>query len=138
MSVSYQLVQRPNPKDRLAPKKYYASVKNSGMTEFESLCTTIADRGTCIKGDIQAALDGLIFTMKQSLSEGRIVQLGEFGNFRMSLGGEGVEFPDDYATSMILRKRIIFTTGKLLKDMMKTMSFKSAGVKAPTVPVVEG
>ena len=56
----------------------------------------------------------------------------------MSLGGEGVEFPDDYATSMILRKRIIFTPGKLLKDMMKTMSFKSAGVKAPTVPVVEG
>ena len=138
MSVSYQLVQRPNPKDRLAPKKYYASVKNSGMTEFESLCTTIADRGTCIKGDIQAALDGLIFTMKQNLAEGRIVQLGEFGNFRMSIGGEGVEFSEDFSVSMIERKKIIFTPGKLLKDMMKTMSFKSAGVKAPTVPVVEG
>jgi len=135
MSVSYQLVQRPNPKDRLAVKKYYASVKSSGMTEFESLCATIADRGTCIKGDIQAALDGLVFTMKQSLAEGRIVQLGEFGNFRMSIGGDGVENSIDYATSMILRKRIIFAPGKLLKDMMKTMTFKSAGVKAPVVVV---
>ena len=133
MSVAYQLVLRPNPKDRLAVKKYYASVKNSGTTEFETLCTTISDRGTCIKGDIQAALDGLIFSMKMGLSEGRIIQLGEFGNFRMSVGGTGVEASADYSTSMILRKKIIFTPGKLLKDMMKTIAFKSAGVKVPEV-----
>ena len=133
MSVAYQLVLRPNPKDKLAVKKYYASVKNSGTTEFESLCTTISDRGTCIKGDIQAALDGLIFSMKMGLSEGRIIQLGEFGNFRMSVGGTGVEASADYSTSMILRKKIIFTPGKLLKDMMKTISFKSAGIKVPEV-----
>ncbi len=88
MSVPYQLVLRANPKDRLAPKKFYGAVKNSGMTEFETLCTTISDRGTCIKGDIQAALDGLIHTMKMGLAEGRIIQLGEFGNFRMSIGGK--------------------------------------------------
>ncbi|MDD4821666.1 MAG: hypothetical protein PHI48_03810 [Bacteroidales bacterium] len=133
MSVAYQLVLRPNPKDKLAPKKYYASVKASGTTEFESLCTTISDRGTCIKGDIQAAIDGLIFSMKQGLAEGRIIQLGEFGNFRMSVGGTGVEDSAEYSTSMILRKKIIFTPGKLLKDMMKTISFKSAGVKPPEV-----
>lgn len=133
MSVAYQLVLRPNPKDKLAVKKYYASVKNSGTTEFETLCTTISDRGTCIKGDIQAALDGLIFSMKQGLAEGRIIQLGEFGNFRMSAGGTGVEDSAEYSTSMILRKKIIFTPGKLLKDMMKTIAFKSAGVKVPEV-----
>lgn len=133
MSVAYQLVLRPNPKDKLAVKKYYASVKNSGTTEFETLCTTISDRGTCIKGDIQAALDGLIFSMKQGLAEGRIIQLGEFGNFRMSVGGTGVEDSADYSTSMILRKKIIFTPGKLLKDMLKTISFKSAGVKVAEV-----
>ena len=135
MSVAYQLVLRPNPKDKLAVKKYYASVKNSGTTEFETLCTTISDRGTCIKGDIQAALDGLVFSMKMGLSEGRIIQLGEFGNFRMSVGGTGVEDSADYSTSMILRKKIIFTPGKLLKDMMKTIAFKSAGVKVPEVVV---
>ena len=133
MSVAYQLVLRPNPKDKLAVKKYYASVKASGTTEFETLCTTISDRGTCIKGDIQAALDGLVFSMKMGLSEGRIIQLGEFGNFRMSVGGTGVEDSAEYSTSMILRKKIIFTPGKLLKDMMKTISFKSAGVKVPEV-----
>ena len=108
-------------------------MKNSGTTEFESLCTTISDRGTCIKGDVQAALDGLVFSMKMGLSEGRIIQLGEFGNFRMSVGGTGVEASADYSTSMILRKKIIFTPGKLLKDMMKTISFKSAGIKVPEV-----
>ncbi|MDD4822489.1 MAG: HU family DNA-binding protein [Bacteroidales bacterium] len=133
MSVAYQLVLRPNPKDKLAPKKYYASVKASGTTEFESLCTTISDRGTCIKGDIQAAIDGLIFSMKQGLAEGRIIQLGEFGNFRMSVGGTGVEDSKEYAVSMILRKKIIFTPGKLLKDMMKTIAFRSAGVKPAEV-----
>ena len=136
MSVPYKLVLRHNPKDKLAPKKYYGAVKNSGKTEFETLCTTISDRGTCIKGDIQAALDGLIFSMKQGLAEGRIIQLGEFGNFRMSVGGTGVEDSADYSTSMILRKKIIFTPGKLLKDMLKTISFKSAGVK-PTEVVTE-
>lgn len=137
MSLTYHLIQRANPKDKLAPKKYYASVKSGGLVSFDSLCATISDRGTCIKGDIQAALDGLIFTMKQNLAEGRIVQLGEFGNFRMSLGGEGVENSADYSTSMIERKKIIFTPGKQLTDMMKVMSFKSAGIAPSTTEVVE-
>jgi len=135
MSVAYQLVLRPNPKDKLAVKKYYAAVKSSGMTEFETMCTTISDRGTCIKGDIQAALDGLIFAMKMGLAEGRINQLGEFGNFRMSLGGSGVEDSKEYSTAMITRKRIIFTPGKLLKDMLKTVTFRSAGVSVPAAVV---
>jgi len=135
MSVAYQLVLRPNPKDKLAVKKYYAAVKCSGMTEFETMCTTISDRGTCIKGDIQAALDGLVFSMKMGLAEGRIIQLGEFGNFRMSVGGSGVELSKDYSTAMITRKRIIFTPGKLLKDMLKTITFRSAGVAVPAVVV---
>ena len=110
--------------------------KSGGLVPFDTLCATIADRGTCIKGDIQAALDGLIFTMKQNLAEGRIVQLGEFGNFRMSIGGEGVEFSEDFSASMIERKKIIFTPGKQLNDMMKIMSFKSVGI-APVTAVVE-
>jgi predicted histone-like DNA-binding protein len=134
--VNYHLIQRVNPKDKLAPKKYYASVKSGGLVPFDTLCATIADRGTCIKGDVQAALDGLIFVMKQNLAEGRIVQLGEFGNFRMSLGGVGVEYSEDFSTSMIERKKIIFTPGKQLNDMMKIMSFKSAGI-APATVVVE-
>lgn len=136
MSVPYHLVLRANPKDKLAPKKYYAVVKTSGFVTFDSLCTTISDRGTCIKGDIQAALDGLIFTMKQNLSEGRIVQLGEFGNFRMSVGSEGTEYAADFSAAMIERKKIVFTPGKQLMDMMKVMSFKSAGI-APASEVVE-
>jgi len=137
MSVPYQLVLRANPKDRLAPKKYYGAVKSSGKTEFETLCTTISDRGTCIKGDIQAALDGLIYTMKMGLAEGRIIQLGEFGNFRMSIKGKGVEVSADYATSMISRKKILFTPGKLLQDMMKTIAFKSTGIIVVPAAVVE-
>ncbi|MDD4823583.1 MAG: HU family DNA-binding protein [Bacteroidales bacterium] len=137
MSVPYQLVLRHNPKDKLAPKKYYGAVKNSGKTEFETLCTTISDRGTCIKGDVQAALDGLIFAMKQGLAEGRIIQLGEFGNFRMSIGGTGVEDSKEYAVSMITRKKIIFTPGKLLQDMMKTLSFKATGIIVEPAAVTE-
>ena len=137
MSVPYQLVLRHNPKDKLAPKKYYGAVKSSGRTEFETLCTTISDRGTCIKGDIQAALDGLIYAMKQGLAEGRIIQLGEFGNFRMSISGTGVENLKEYAVSMITRKKIIFTPGKLLQDMMKTLSFKSTGIIVEPAKVTE-
>ena len=136
MSVPYHLVLRANPKDKLAVKKYYAVVKTAGFVTFDSLCTTISDRGTCIKGDIQAALDGLIFTMKQNLAEGRIVQLGEFGNFRMSVGSEGTEAAADFSAAMIERKKIVFTPGKQLMDMMKVMSFKSAGI-APASEVIE-
>jgi hypothetical protein len=60
-------------------------------------------------------LDNLNFVIDFELQAGRIVHLGELGNFRMTVGSEGVEEESDFNKSMLRRPRIVFTPGKALQ-----------------------
>lgn len=123
MSVNYSVVSRKNPTNPDAPEKYYAQAQGAGTLDFETICQTIADRGTCIKGDVMAAIDGLIYAMKQGLSEGRIIRLGEFGSFQIAVGSNPAAAEKEFHTGLIKKSRIVFRPGKLLTNMVKLLTF---------------
>lgn len=133
MSVKYSIAARKNPRSPEAPKKYYAQAQANGTLEFETMCDTIADRGTCIKGDVMAALDGVIYTMKQALAEGQIVRLGELGSFQVILGSSPAVTAKEFISTMIRKQKIIFRPGKALTDLLKTLSYKQVS----SLPVKE-
>lgn len=124
MSVKYSIAARKNPRNPEAPKKYYAQAQADGTLEFGTMCDTIADRGTCIKGDVMAALDGVIHTMKQALAEGQIVRLGELGSFQIVLGSYPAVSAKDFISTLIRKQKILFRPGKALTDLLKTLSYK--------------
>lgn len=123
MSVKYSVVPRKNPMNPESPKKFYAQAQSAGILDFESICQTIADRGTCIKGDVMAAIDGLIYSMKQGLSDGRIIRLGEFGSFQIAVGSRASASEKEFHSGLIKKTRIVFRPGKLLTDMVKVLGF---------------
>ena len=133
MSVKYSIAARKNPRNPDAPEKYYAQAQANGTLEFETMCDTIADRGTCIKGDVMAALDGVIYTMKQALAEGQIVRLGELGSFQVVLGSYPAAAAKEFISTMIRKQKIIFRPGKALTDLLKTLSYKQVS----SLPVKE-
>ena len=91
MATTYKLVQRRDMHKGATEgdKLYYAQAKSTGTSDMERLCSMIGERSCVSSADVKAVLDSLIYVMKLEMSDGKIVQLGEFGNFRITFGSEG-------------------------------------------------
>lgn len=124
MAQGFKLVQRPSKPGVVdSEKKFYAVSKNNGTSGLKHLCKMIAARSTVSSADVKAVLDNLNFVMDMELQEGRIVQLGELGNFRMSVSSDGVTDVKDFNHSMIRKPRLIFTPGSELRETKSTLEF---------------
>lgn len=124
MAQGYKLVLRPSePGKKDSPKLYYAVSKSTGFTDLRRLCKLIAARSTVSSADVKAVLDNLNYILDLELQDGRIVQLGEFGNFRITVGSEGIEDKKKFSASMIRAPKIVFTPGFDLRETKKTMGY---------------
>lgn len=137
MATTYKLVQRRNMhKD--APqgsKLFYAQAKSIGTAGMERLCAMISERSTVSSADVKAVLDSLIYVMKLELSDAKIVQLGEFGNFRVTFGSAGTETEKEFNATKIRRPKYTFTPGKALREQAKILTFEKV---VPEKPKEEG
>ncbi|MFV0530625.1 MAG: HU family DNA-binding protein [Flavobacteriales bacterium] len=124
MAVTYTLVERQNPQNREAPKKYYAQAKSSGELTIENLSEEIAQRSTTVSDtDVLAVLNDLNKLLNRHLSDGRIVRFGNFGSFQISLSSEGAESEEKFNPSLIKRAKINFRPGSKTRDMLKTLKY---------------
>ena len=127
MAQTYKVVKKKNLGQDSAevPSKHYAIPKYNGVTEADALYDLIAMRSTVSSADVKVVLDSLNYVLNRELQAGYIVQLGEFGNFRLSLSSAGAVTNEDFEPSMLKKARIIFTPGKSLKKTIKTTKFKA-------------
>ncbi len=124
MAQGFKLVLRPSkPGEKDSEKKFYAVSKTNGTSSMKTLCKLISARSTVSSADVKAVLDNLNFVLDMELQEGRIVRLGDFGSFRISVSSDGVTDKKDFNTSMLRPPRIIFTPGGELKDTKKTLEY---------------
>ena len=126
MAVEYVLVERGNPADKTAPKKFYPQAKAKGEITLKEVSTIISDRSTASRGDVSLILDGLVHTLMVELAKGNIVRMGEFGSFQITVSGQGAEVAEKFNASMIESSSITFRPGKDLKDMLATLSFEKS------------
>lgn len=126
MAVEYVLVERGNPADKAAPKKFYPQAKAKGEVTLKEVCTIIADRSTASKGDVTLILDGFVHTLLVELAKGNIVRMGDFGSFQISISGEGAASAGTFTSSMIESASITFRPGKDLRDMLTTLTFEKS------------
>ena len=118
--------RRVNPQDMEAQEKYYARAVSTGTTNLDRLAYLIANQSTVRKADCLAVLEALQHNIADELSQGRIVQLGSFGNFQIGVRSEGVETPDLVSTSSIKQARLHFRPGTEFRNLLKTVRFKKA------------
>ncbi len=126
MALKFRLINRNNlGKDKgETPRKYYAQAVNNGYVLFDELCTDISEYSTLTSADVKAVLDRMNYLLDKNLRAGRIVQFGEIGNFRLSLGSSGSEDEEDFATNQIRRPKIIFTPGNRLRLTRDVTTFE--------------
>lgn len=138
MAQGYVLVLRPSePGNKDSEKKYYAMSKSNGVVDLKYLGKLIAARSAISSADVKAVLDNLNFFMDLELQEGKIVQWGEFGNFRITVGSEGVTDKKKFTSSMIRPPRLVFTPGAELRGTKRLLTFANIGGDA-SVPETPG
>ena len=123
MSVKYVIVEKHNPLDMQAPKKFYAVARSTGEITLKQLSKDISARSTVNSSDTLAVLDALVQQLVKELEEGRIVRLGDFGSFQISISSEGAESADKFNSSLIKKGKILFRPGSDLKNMLATLHY---------------
>lgn len=126
MPVKYKLVQRKDFSKDAQPddKLYYASILSNGTATFEEVCESVAEETALTSADVKSCLDRLPRILARHLREGRNVQLGELGSFRLTLGSAGAETEDSFkASTMMKRPGIVFTPGKALQEMRDRVTY---------------
>lgn len=118
MAIRYQLIQRKDftkgAKDDA--KKYYATLVSNGSVSFESLCESISEETAMTSADVKSVLDRLPRIINRHLIEGRNVQVGELGSFRIALRSGGTSTVEEYDAAKQMRTpSMVFTPGKALR-----------------------
>ena len=126
MAISYKIIERINPQNVTAPKKYDAAVKTNGSIDFESLAALISQQCTVTETDCLAVLNVLEQNIERELGQGRIVRLGKLGNFQVSLSSEGFDTSAEVSAAGITNSRIIFRPARKLRKLLKNLTYSKA------------
>lgn len=108
MAIKYVLVERPNPQDRTAPKKFYANAVARGSMNIDGLAERIAGASTASKGDILLVLTALGQQLQQLMAEGYSVKVDGLGIFRVTVNGIGADTVEEFNTGLIRKFYIRF------------------------------
>ena len=95
MTVKFNIVERGNPTDREAPKKFYPSIQASGRITTRELAESASQMSTLTTTDMMAALESLLTIIPEELAKGNIVELGDFGTFWLRATSDGAATADD-------------------------------------------
>jgi predicted histone-like DNA-binding protein len=121
--IQLTAVQRPNPKDVTAPRKYYASTKSAGEVTLETLSEAISEKCTLTETDVLAVLSALTGEMKSHLMNGKIVRFGSFGSFQLSLNSTGVETLAETSKHQVKSAKVRFRPGQKIQDGLKLIKY---------------
>ena len=91
MAVKYNVIQKAYPGDPTGPKKFYANSIADGEVSLRNLSKEIAQTSSISESDVYATLIDLAKMLSKHLSDGKIVRLGDFGSFQISISSEGMD-----------------------------------------------
>ena len=126
MTVKFNVVERGNPGNPQAPKKFYPSVQSSGRMTLRELTRQISAISTVSSADTMAVLEALLNIIPQELSKGNIVELGDFGNFWLRSASEGADKADAVRGNMIAGVLPRFNPGREFKKVLDAIEFEKA------------
>jgi predicted histone-like DNA-binding protein len=123
MTVRFNIVERGNPTDREAPKKFYPSIQSSGRVTTRELAEQAAKMSTLTTVDMMAAIESFLSIIPGELAKGNIVELGEFGSFWLRTTADGIDSPEAVRADQITNVLPRFMPGKLFKEVIAKIIF---------------
>lgn len=119
-------------------KLFYGQIRSQDKVEFARFCELVSGHCTATKGEVELVIDGMIYVMRDLLERGSVVQMGEFGNFRMMAGSKGIFTAKDFDTSLFKKSRIVFIPGSRLKSLTTQTRYEKLDAFAEPSRLEEG
>jgi predicted histone-like DNA-binding protein len=126
MPILFNTVERANPQNKTAPKKWYPSLKSISMVREKEVAKLIAEETTLNRKEVEMALDQFQKVLLRLLLDSHSVQLGDWGSFRLTCNGEGVETVEEVSARQIKGLNIRFTPGAEIRDALANARFQPA------------
>lgn len=123
MSILIKPVQRANPSNKTAAKKWYFVQNSTGMVDETKVAELIADETTLNPAEALMAIRQLRKVMQRLLMDGHSVKLGNWGTFSVTLSTNGGETKDALTAKSINKVNINFQAGEELKTAMQKADF---------------
>lgn len=124
MSVEYIVVPYQIPSKPGEPVAYYPRLRATGEINVRKIADRISEISTVSPVDIMAVLESLIYIIPEEISHGRIVKLGDFGSFFLTIQAEGSSRPEAVSQSNIKSNKLHFRPGKLLKTALAHVTYQ--------------
>lgn len=123
MPLNYSIAMLPNPQDKDAAHRAYAKAQINGEMSLKTLATEVSTKCTVHRSDVSAVLIAAVETMLTALKEGKQVDFGELGKFRLQITSDGATVPEEFTANNITGVNIQFIPGEDLKTIFQGLEF---------------
>ena len=124
MALKYTVVTRKNPLEPNADPKFYAVAKSNMKVSVKDICARISERSSYSKGELEGSINEFLLEAEHVLEEGNIAQLGDLGNFRLSMRTKGANTAERFTRANIIDSKVIFWPGSSLRKLCKSMDYE--------------
>lgn len=121
MAIKYAVAKAISGKER--KENYYARAQYDGVTSMADMAQMVERISAVSAGDVLSVLNTLGTLISVELANGRIVDLGDLGRFRLSIRAKGVPKPSDVTRETIEATRAIFVPGTAIRLKQRNISF---------------
>lgn len=123
MSILLKKVQRINPSDKKAAKKWYPVQQTIEQLDESEVAKLIADETTLNASEALMAIRQLRKVVERALLDSKSVKLGDWGNFNLSLSTTGTDNKADLKADAVKGVRINFRPGTELRTALQQASY---------------
>ncbi len=124
MTAKYKAIEKVNPRDPEGPRKFYPSLQTDGRVTIRTLAMEAADRSSMSEADSYASIANLWNLIPRHLAEGKIVDLDDFGVFKLSITTEGSDTLEGVTSRNIKSIGVRFIPGPAFMEILARVQFE--------------
>ena len=129
--INYSVCLQANPASESAPEKAYAKPQMSELMTFNKFVRHIANHnGVYSRGTVKGVISDMCECLVEMLLEGKKVQLGDLGDFWITLSSEGAETLEAFTAQNIKAVNIRFTPGADFENLASQAAFNPVSTRA--------
>ena len=139
MAQNYTLMARKNLLKPDETPKYYAVARSGRKVTVKEVCKRISERSSYSKGELEGCIGEFLLEIVNVLDEGNIAQMGDLGNFRMSIKTSiraKYSFIPEVISANCVRRWIIHCIRAILRQIRTKIRFLMTVTTIKEVPAV--
>ena len=123
MSILFSKVQRVNPRDTEAAKKWYIVPSRVELKNEKVIAEALTKNTTLSRGEASLVIDELQSVIIGFLLDGYSVRMGDWGTFNLTLNSAGSDTEAECTAENIKSVNIRFRPGKDMKEALAKATF---------------